>query len=296
MCYLCHGQKSLDGSFESWKNLFIEAKEAGLLYALFTGGECFLHPDFIQIYKFVYDLGIRITIYSNGFYLPFDILNALKKRPPEFVAITLYGESEATYESVTGRKAVFHSVLSHIDLLQQAHVNVMVRTIPLRPVYEHLSELISLVQSKSLPLGYFLYVSKSELELNQQLNWRLSPIELINFEQTIRASFPHFQDLKTFDGFKSCPAFKSSYYVTYDMQLKACALAPYPIKKLETGAFLSTFKELSALWNQLDDFECKNCSVSGSCIACKARKMLENPQRFCTPYLFNTASLRGNKS
>jgi MoaA/NifB/PqqE/SkfB family radical SAM enzyme len=294
MCYLCNGTKKKEIPLETWKKLFLEAKDVGLLYALFTGGECFLYPDFCQLYEFVYDLGIRITIYTNGSYLNDNIVKTLVKRPPEFVSITLYGESNKTYELVTSRANAFDTVIQNIKILKTANLNILLRTIPIRPILEHIDELIAFVNQESLFLGYFLYVNNATLLANNLDSWRLLPSELQFFEHKIRSGFKEYKDLIAFHSFKTCMALKSGYYITNSLEMKPCAMANYPIKKLNENNFLETFRELGVLWENLHFDECKSCKNKQSCIACKARKMLEGSSEHCSEYLHDVAFFSGN--
>ena len=294
MCHLCNGVKKTEVPIDTWESLFLEAKDAGLLYALFTGGECFLYPDFCQLYEFVYDLGIKITIYTNGSYLNDNIVKTLKKRPPEFVTITLYGESNQTYELVTGRPHAFDTILNNIKALKMANLNILLRTIPIRPIFEHLNEIISLVNQESLFLGYFLYVYNATLLKNNLDSWRLLPSELQIFEHKIRSGFKEYKELKVFHNFKTCLALKTGYYITNSFEMKPCAMALYPIKKLKGMHFLKTFHELGILWENIDFDECNVCQNQKSCIACKARKMLEGSNESCSQYLHDVASFVGS--
>ncbi len=291
MCYLGGTFEKKSLSYEEWMTLFFEARNEGLLYALFTGGEVFMHPDFCKIYNSVYDMGIKITIYTNGSILTEEILNTLQKRPPEMVAVTLYGDNDDTYEMITGRRG-FETVKENITKLMEANILVAVRTIPLKPIFDRLDSLINVVKDLKLVLGYFLYVSPTYELKSSQLPWRLSPKELLMFEEKIRTSFSEFGELKQFDSFESCTALKNSYYISSTMEMKACALAIKPVKKVEKGKLLETFLELGKIWDELDFTECSNCSFSKGCIACKARKMLESPSVTCTDYLVRAATKR----
>jgi len=49
-----------------YRRLFDELVEAGTLWLLFTGGEVFLRPDFMEIYRDAKDRGFLITVFTNG--------------------------------------------------------------------------------------------------------------------------------------------------------------------------------------------------------------------------------------
>ncbi|MGD9910616.1 MAG: radical SAM protein [Candidatus Izemoplasmatales bacterium] len=287
-CYMCYvaGRKKDFPSYLQWMALFEEAVKCGMLYALLTGGEVFAHPDFCKIYEDLYDLGVKITVYTNGSLLSDAILETFKKRPPEMIAITLYGANNDTYKKITS-SLTFDEVKDSIAALQESHLPLQIRTIPLREIYETLDEVIAYAKSIELSLGYFLYVSKGSYDLNKRLN----TTELIDFEKRIRSAFSKFEERKDFNTFVSCQALKNSFYINSKFEMRACSLAIYPSKKVEVGNFLRTFLELEEMWEELDTDHCSSCNVVKSCIACKARKMLETDKQ-CSPYLLDIAKGR----
>lgn len=76
-----------------WLEMGRQARDAGLLFLLLTGGEPFLRPDFEEIYTGLTKMGLSISINTNGSLLD-DGLRALFRRlPPAMVNVTVYGAS-----------------------------------------------------------------------------------------------------------------------------------------------------------------------------------------------------------
>ena len=281
MCY-AKGHDALL-SKEDWFHLFDLAHQAGLLYALLTGGEIFLHPNFIELYNYLYDLGVKITLYTNGSLLNHRILEALKKRPPEVVAITLYGYDEASYQAFT-KENRFKDVNRTIDLLKKHHIPLVLRTIPMPSIYEHLDEIIAYAKSKSLHLGYFLYVSTSK---GQE---RLSPKALIDFEERLKNAFP----IKKKDHQFYCGAFKNGYFINHKGEMQACPMMPVPAKKVGKS-LLDTFNECRVEWEKmLRASPCHGCQFASSCMTCVARRYLEGNAYQCSSYLKAIAVEKNN--
>lgn len=285
-CDMCYAKNNDDFlSKEDWFGLFDMAYENGLLYALLTGGEIFINPDFIDIYNYLYDLGVKITLFTNGSLLNKKILNALKKRPPEMVAITLYGYDQASYQAFTKANS-FKDVNRTIDLLKENHINLYLRTIPMPLIYKNLDQMIAYAKSKDLYLGYFLYVSKIK---GQE---RLSPKALIDFEYRMKKAFP----LKSKDPVqdKRCGAFRNGYFINHKGYMQACPMMPEPTKKV-TDNFMDTFKKLQDEWQALlDASPCKNCGIESSCMTCIARRYLEGNVFKCATYLRDIAMEKNN--
>jgi radical SAM protein with 4Fe4S-binding SPASM domain len=282
MCYAKNNDAELKK--EDWFHIFDMAHENGLLYALLTGGEIFLNPDFIEIYNYLYDLGVKVTLFTNGSLLNHKILNALKKRPPEMVAITIYGYDEASYQKFT-KTSSFKDVNRTIDLLKSNHINLYLRTIPMPEIYQHLDQMIDYVKSKELHLGYFMYVSKVK---GQE---RLSAKDLIDFEYRIKKAFP----LKKEETHQNrCGAFKNGYFINHKGYMQACPMMPEPTEKVEDD-LTKTFKHLKIQWQKLIDASpCKHCALEQTCMTCVARRYLEGNVFQCAKYLKDIALEKSN--
>ena len=71
MCYVHMDPQQADQvgrelSAAQWINLAEQARDQGLVFALLTGGEPFIRKDFFEIYDAMKDMGLVISINSNG--------------------------------------------------------------------------------------------------------------------------------------------------------------------------------------------------------------------------------------
>lgn len=276
-CDMCYAKSSDEHlSKEAWIDLFNQANESGMLYATLTGGEIFLQPDFIDLYEYLYDLGVKITLYTNGSNLPDNILTALVKRPPELIAITLYGFDKNSYKTFTKVDA-FEKVSQHIDQLNKHHISLVLRTIPLPETYQYLDDIIAFSKSKNLHLGYFLYVSKNRPSME-----RLNASQLIDFESRIKKAFP-IDDSKTPK--THCGAFKNGFFINHKGMMQGCAMMPIPSARVHHN-FLDVFQRLATSWSKLvKKSPCNDCSYKENCFTCLANRYLEGNMFRCSDYL-----------
>ena len=98
MCYIhkrANDQTAIQGelSASDWINYAKEAQKSGMLLLLLTGGEPLLRPDFREIYTACINLGILISINTNGTLIDESMVEFFKKNPPLRVNLTLYGAS-----------------------------------------------------------------------------------------------------------------------------------------------------------------------------------------------------------
>ena len=126
-CKMCYVRKSMDyvrshGGLKSgdwWLELAKEAASQGLLYPLLTGGEPFLHPDFKQILSGLIDLGLQVSINTNGTLIDRKWAEFLNDHRPTRIHMTLYGASEEAYQRLCGDGSAFQKVRNAVALLKE---------------------------------------------------------------------------------------------------------------------------------------------------------------------------------
>ena len=123
MCYVKMTEQEVCDSgygimrFDDWKYYIDSFKELGTMGFTLTGGECMIHPDFIRIYNYIYDLGCSVNLITNCSCLTDEILKTFVERPPTGINITIYGASEETYERLCKNGAAYSKVMNNIDRL-----------------------------------------------------------------------------------------------------------------------------------------------------------------------------------
>lgn len=110
-------------SAEQWLQIGEEAKQAGTVFLLLTGGEPTLRADFFEIFKGLKEKGFVVSINSNGLLLQGDLLKQLCSDPPSRINISLYGMSNETYQRQCGLP-VFDRIEANIHTLREAGIDV----------------------------------------------------------------------------------------------------------------------------------------------------------------------------
>ena len=131
-CRMCYVRMSVEQqraiaplhTAAEWLELGRIAKEHGMLYLLVTGGEPFLHPEIRQILEGLHQMGLIISINSNGTMIDEKTIEWLKKCPPVRINITLYGASDETYGRLCRNPRGFTQVTKAIRLLTEAGITV----------------------------------------------------------------------------------------------------------------------------------------------------------------------------
>lgn len=116
-------QKEL--SVSQWVEIAEQAREAGLVFLLLTGGEAMLRKDFLELYQKLSTMGFRLVINSNGSLLTQSVLDCFSKYPPARVNVSVYGASNESYQSLCGVSA-HDRVVQGIHALRQMDVPVRI--------------------------------------------------------------------------------------------------------------------------------------------------------------------------
>jgi len=296
MCYVADNSTK-DLSTKEWKKIFFDAFNSGLLFALLTGGEIFVRKDFIELYNYLYDLGVRITLFTNGMFISDEIIETLKKRPPEYLAITVYGGTNETYELITCDKTGFTKLNNTLDKLIRNQINTIIRTIPLKPIFNEIDLIINWSKTRNLKLYHAQYIGPTRTGEFLHEGLRLEPKDLLTFTRKIEEAFGI--ESKTTEttsvDYKTCAALRSGYFINYEGLMMPCAMAYKPAKSvLGEESLLEVFQTLGKELKNLEaDIECLTCKYNNACIQCYARRMLEGNSHTCASYLKEYAKVKG---
>lgn len=252
-----------------------------------------LRSDFQDIYEFTYDLGMRISLFTNGTLISDEVVNYLKKRKPDLVAITLYGINPHQYQEITGSAQAFSQVSSAIKRLKEAKITVVVRTIAVQTIYRHLDDVINYLKELHLPVSYSLYVGPKRSCLGSSNIERLNPEQLVIYQSQFKQAFGESLTIELSDCLESfrCLAGKSSYFIRWDGMMMPCAMLEYP-SFMAKDDFARAWKKLNLAINNVPLCEgYEDCSVRSFCLQCPARRYLEGGFAQCSPYLKAIATL-----
>lgn len=306
MCYI-HRQENdaavqqRELSADQWLSLAQDAKRRGMLLLLLTGGEPFLRPDFEQIYRGCHDMGLVLSINSNGTMIDESAIDLLTRVPPQRVNITLYGASEDTYERLCLSASAYHTAYRAVEALTAANIPVKLNYSVTPYNIADLPAVSAYAAEHGLPLQAATYmfppVRAGEIsdcaqaeqlspEQSAQARWEqevhtLPPdilrrrAEAIVRHQEIPPMQTECQDMPTEQ--IRCRAGLSSFWVTFDGQLRPCGMMQTPSISLAGRSFSEAWDGIrSARQSILVPAACTSCRYQGICEACPAVCYAEN--------------------
>ena len=202
MCFVCSKQnseeiKSRELTAKQWIQLGREARDAGMLYLLLSGGEIFIRSDFQEIYEGLSDLGLLITLNTNATLLTPDVMKWLVKRPPLRVAVSIYGSSPEAYARVCGNANGYEQAMRGIRLLEENNIQNKLRTVMIRDTREDLCNIVGLILGFGKQVGMVSYVAPCRDETgNDPLNVRYSPEEQQEADKELETYIKEYNEKK----------------------------------------------------------------------------------------------------
>lgn len=275
-------------SLEQWLDIARQARDAGMLFLLLTGGEPLAWPDFWTLYEELIRMGFLISINTNGTLIDETAAERLRALPPRRVNITLYGAGNETYRRLCGAE-MFGNVDRGIHLLQAAGVNLKLNGSFTPYNLGDLEEIVAYARSNELPLQTTAYMLPPVRRRPDMVGRgdRLTPEEAA--ECRIRchklqaepeahrdylerilggwAQPPVLEEgcVDPLDGRILCRAGSAAFWVTWDGWMTPCGMMNEPKVDLSTGEFSRCWEEITK--------RCAAMRLSGVCGQCANRTL-----------------------
>lgn len=127
MCYIhsADSNRSVTGELtaEQWLDLARQGRDMGVVAALITGGEPLVRQDFPFIYSEMKNLGLLVSVNTNGSLISGDYARFFIDNPPARLNISLYGASDNTYSALCGLPA-FNTLYKNLNDLVKAGIQI----------------------------------------------------------------------------------------------------------------------------------------------------------------------------
>lgn len=301
MCYVRKTEREIAASpraplkLDTWRRLAREAKEAGTLYLLLTGGEPLLWPDFETLYTELCDMGFLVSVNTNGTLIDSRWIKVFRDHPPYRINITLYGASNDTYRRLCSVDGVFEKVCSAVRELKAADIPLKLNC-SLTPHNEcDLEWIVDFARSEGVKLTTATYMfppvrrDATKTGVNDRFTPEESARNLLRYLGRDRGSEafkryingivngcvdpPGLDESCTdpVDGKIRCRAGRASFWITWDGMMTPCGMMPEPktdvVQSTFADAWQKTVEKAAAL--RLSGV-CTDCPNAGICHPCAA--------------------------
>ena len=301
MCYIheltdMEALREKELSVGQWLGIADEARKAGLLFLLLTGGEAMLREDFAELYEGLARMGFRLVINTNGSIVTEQVLDLFRRYPPGRINVSMYGASEETYERLCGR--LMHGKVEKA-VRELKKIGLSVRTTmsvtpyncrdmqsvwefssregtllemtsymfpPIRKEDGHCGE--NLARFPAREAGRYM-VEKERISMTpEQFHKRAEHVRNCCGEKEEELSGKEIPPIGT--GI-TCQAGKSSFWITWDGKMRLCGLMNTPEVDVKELGFAEAWRRIHTLADEIRlPAECSVCPRKDLCRACAA--------------------------
>lgn len=301
MCYVRKTQEEVEQNsrdmltLEDWRRIAMEAKDAGTLYILLTGGEPLLWPDFWTLYDELIDMGFLVTVNTNGALIDEAAIERFRKKPPLKINVTLYGASNETYERLCGTAGVYSKVDRAICRLLENKISVKINCSLTPDNAKDLKQIVEYSKSKGTKLTVATYmfppIRRNPTQIGE--NERFTPeesakymLEYLRFEREPEEYQRYLLSLKDgcteplgldegcvdpLDGRIRCRAGRASFWITWDGWITPCGMMPEPKEDLQKMNLETAWKSITGSTDSMTlSGICNKCPNADVCHPCAA--------------------------
>lgn len=302
MCYVHLSKQEVQSqgrlrSLDEWISLAKQMKDAGTLFLLLTGGEPLLFHQFKELYCALKDMGMILTLNTNGTLINEEWAEFFAKNKPRRINITLYGSKNETYENLCHMKDGFDKTIRGIELLKKYKIDVKINGSLVKKNFHDRMEIIDIGEKYDIPVRIDTYMYPSVRERTTPFNFqeRLDPedaakarVEILHremgdelFEQYAKQTIylaEHTEEGDACPGHMTCRAGQSSFVVNWQGMIRSCIVLDQP----SYDAF-DTTDDFMTLWNKIvketeeikTSMECNQCKLRHVCNTCAAAAIAE---------------------
>lgn len=291
-CKMCYVQMSPEEqqsigyelTTQEWLDIAQQAVDRGMIYLLLTGGEPLLRPDFLELYEKLVQMGLAVSVNTNGSLITPQIAESFRQFPPEQVNVTLYGSSPCRYACVCGNGSGYSQAIRGLNLLKQAGIRVNLNTTFIRENLPDMEALVAFAKQEDIPIRTAAYIFPPVRNGHVEYDGNITAEEMgrvcATFDCMTLSPEQKQKRLDTIDGFlsaerdtdlipeckpASCMAGRGAFWISWDGIMYSCGMLSHE------GVSVKAF-DFAEAWNRTVE-SAKNLFIPEECSACKYRKL-----------------------
>lgn len=239
-CSSCSSMDRLDiFHLDEIKRIVDELKEFNVERICLSGGEPFLHPNLVDIVKYISSHDIICDVYSAGiikdklgvYSLNRSLLKTLKDNGLHRIMFNLQAINELVYDSIMKTVGQQKYVLQSIDNAIAENIETELHVVPMKLNYREIDNLLEYAHKHTIKQVSFLRLVKhgralnNDIELDEEKELEISTYlkNLTSKYSNIRLGIPLTQgNIEC-----ACHAIKNKLYIKYDGCMYGCEAFKY---------------------------------------------------------------------
>lgn len=182
----------------------------GLIHCTLTGGEVFLHPEFLSIYLYLKHKGVLVSVYTNLSMLNDKIKKIFIKYKPFNVDVTLYGFSSQIFsKTIISDSIDVNTIYNNVLWLKENNINITCKMTITKDNNIEFLQIKKWCENNNINFRY-----TSEL-VNSSINENVDKYKVnINYKKN---------NIKVQNNkFFNCPAGKYAAFIDYNLKMMPC--------------------------------------------------------------------------
>lgn len=302
-CEMCYvrlsneemAQKGRLRTLEEWIDLAEQMQQEGTLFVLLTGGEPLIYPKFRELYLKLQEMGMILTVNTNGSLIDRDWAEFFQLHPPRRINITLYGASSDTYEQLCHNGTACAKAFEAVRMLHETGLDVKINASLVRTNVQDWEKIMAFGESLEIPvrMDTYMYPAVREREYSFAKQSRMDPemaakvrIQVLRREmgeetfaqyreQTLASIVPDGQT-GNFSDTLTCKAGHCSFAVSWNGKLLPCIVMDQSGISMKNRTFRDAWEQLQSEVNQIRiSSECVSCAYREACNTCAAAAVAE---------------------
>ena len=285
MCYIRLDRDEMNRqghlySADEWIRLAEQMAKSGVLFLLLTGGEPLLFPDFRKLYLRLQQLGMILTINTNGTLIDEEWADFFAQNKPRRINVTLYGTDEETYENLCHYSGGFSKTIQGIKLLKEQGIDVKINGSVTKRNVQDTEKIYCIGRELDIPVHMDTYMLpgiqdrykpfKQQTRLNPE-DSALAKIQTMKEEMTSDSFYDYVNQAidavenkeQIYPDCLSCQAAASSFAIGWQGLMRPCVSLSEPsVNVFETG--------FDSGWTKIVE-EAKQLRVNEKCTSCRLR-------------------------
>lgn len=289
-CYeeSCRWKENL--STDQIKHIIDQLVKMGTLSLFLTGGEAMLRNDFDDIYRYIREKGILVTVLTNGTTITEEKIKLFKEYPPLLLDISIYGASEETYQQVCRVKGAFHRFIKGLHLLKENNIPFTLKTVLMRENKHDLDAMRKIADDFDVGFKYFTNIRAMNDGNDEPISHMLSVAEIMAIEEEDPMLRQYYDNLDSYQ-VKHLPTRRdkkycylcniahNGFFIANDGMVYGCVRERLHGYDLTKGTFREAWENhfVDVYINKManSDSKCWNCENIKYCEYCPAQFELD---------------------
>ena len=282
-CYLA--KKPRHVNYEDAKYIVSFLQDKGFFKITLSGGECFINPDFINIYKLLKKSGFIISIITNGTNFTPEIQEIVREYPPIEVFVSIYGIDDKSFQQSTNSKVPFQRFIDGLKFLKSVNTKVTLQAPITRENIDNIDDFKKMAETYGFDWRFATFIFDSETGETAPISERLPAKEIVDYickdNQTIqdfKVKMKLLYEAPIPFGDK-CSACKNNITINVDNSFSFCGLMeavkfPFDRDNINTS-YQSTIAFREKAISLYNEGSCGMCKLRNICPGCPAHCKLE---------------------